>query len=151
MALLDITNVPHSQQRKKNMKRLSDGTFKNYEYSTYRKQLEVLFKSESEKLVFESKLHKVKDSIGGKLSLEDILAKLMDFYLLQSELPCQQNDSFRAKQEMPSKNRSGFKDETLYIGDVVSAEEYVSLITQHSRLRQMDLQLVDGHVIILKY
>lgn len=82
MALLDITNIQSSG--KKNRKRLSDGTYKNYEYATYRKQLEVSFKSESEKLTFESKLQNVKTLMGGKLSLKDILDNLMNMYLLKN-------------------------------------------------------------------
>ena len=51
MALLDITNS--TPQGKKNRKRLSDGTLKVYEYKTHRKQLDILFKYESEKVEFE--------------------------------------------------------------------------------------------------
>ena len=64
MALLDITNAPRSV--KKSRKRLSDGSSKDYEYTTYRKQLEVAFKSESEKMMFDSKLQRVKSLISGK-------------------------------------------------------------------------------------
>ena len=65
MALLDITNAPRSV--KKSRKRLSDGSSKDYEYTTYRKQIEVAFKSESEKMMFDSKLQRVKSLIGGKV------------------------------------------------------------------------------------
>lgn len=50
------------------------------------------------------------------------------------------------------KNSSVFEDESLYIGDVVSTEELVSVINQHSRLCPMNLQVNDvsknGHVLM---
>ena len=81
MALLDITNS--TPPGRKNRKRLSDGTLKVYEYKTQRKQLDILFKHESEKLIFESKLDSVKCKMGGKVSMKDLLNKLMDQYLSQ--------------------------------------------------------------------
>ena len=131
MALQDITNAPRSV--KKSRKRLSDGTPKDYEYTTYRKQLEVAFKSESEKLIFETKLQKVKCLIGGKLSLRDVLDNLMDLYMLKNETTSQENSKHESKYEN-TKSTSAFRDETLYIGDVVSAEELVSVISEHCRL-----------------
>ena len=152
MALQDITNAPRSV--KKSRKRLSDGTPKDYEYTTYRKQLEVAFKSESEKLIFETKLQKVKCLIGGKLSLRDVLDNLMDLYMLKNETTSQENSKHESKYEN-TKSTSAFRDETLYIGDVVSAEELVSVISEHCRLCPRDLQVINiakaGHVLMLNY
>ena len=156
MALLDITNS--TPQGKKNRKRLSDGTLKVYEYKTHRKQLDILFKYESEKVEFESKLESVKCSMGGKLSMKDILNKLLDQYLChQVEDSAEENVDIikESEQKVTKGNRSCLEDETLYIGDVSSAEKYASLVTRHSRLCQLDLQLVSvtktGHVLILKF
>ena len=154
MALLDITNTQTSG--KKSRKRLSDGTYKNYEYATYRKQIEVSFKSESEKMTFESKLQNVKALMGGKLSLKDILDNLMTLYLLNNASSSyHHNDDNQSTSVKSVKSSSVFQDESLYIGDVVPTEGLVSVITQHSRLCPMDLQVNDvsknGHVLILKY
>ena len=47
------------------------------------------------------------------------------------------------------------RDETLYIGDVVSVEELVSVITEYCRLCPLDLQVTNtakaGHVLMLNY
>ena len=111
------------------------------------------FKSESEKLMFETKLQKVKCLIGGKQSLRDVLDKLMDLYMLKNGTASQENSEHKSKSENITSS-SAFRDETLYIGDVVSAEELVSVITEHSRICPFDLQVTDvskaGHVLVLK-
>ena len=60
-----------------------------------------------------------------------------------------------SEQKVTTGSRSCLEDETLYIGDVASAEKYAPLVTQHSRLCQLELQLVSvtkiGHVLILKF
>ena len=47
-----------------------------------------------------------------------------------------------------------FEDETLYIGDVTSAEKFASVVTDHARQCHSDLQLISatkiGHVLVLK-
>lgn len=155
MALLDITNS--APQGKKNRKRLSDGTLKVYEYKTHRKQLDILFKYESEKAEFEAKLESVKSSMGGKLSMKDILNKLLDQYLCQKvEENAEKNvDIIKESEQKVTHGNRCLEDETLYIGDVSSVEKYASVVTQHSRLCQLDLQLVSvtktGHVLILKF
>ena len=156
MALLDITNS--TPPGRKNRKRLSDGTLKVYEYKTQRKQLDILFKHESEKLIFESKLDSVKCKMGGKVSMKDLLNKLMDQYLsqlIESDSDEQESTIKGSEQKMTSGSVSYLEDETLYIGDVLSTEKFASLIAQHSRKCQLDLKLVAvtkiGHVLILKF
>lgn len=155
MALLDITNT--ANLGKTNRKRLNDGVLKVYKYSTYRKQLELLFVTESEKVAFESKLKTVKQTIGGKISLKDVLNKLIDSYLQQCQQLHEPKDNASEKEEnkLPTKSESNFEDDTLYIGDVSSAEKYAALISQHSRQCHLDLILVSatkvGHVLILKF
>jgi hypothetical protein len=58
MALSDITNVDGAKRTAK--KRLSDGSMKSYTYNVYRKQLELQFDSESEKLQFSNQLEGAK-------------------------------------------------------------------------------------------
>ena len=156
MALLDITNS--TPPGRKNRKRLSDGTLKVYEYKTQRKQLDILFKHESEKLIFESKLDSVKCKMGGKVSIKDLLNKLMDQYLsqlIESDSDEQESTIKGSEQKMTSGSVPYLEDETLYIGDVLSTEKFASLIAQHSRKCQLDLKLVAvtkiGHVLILKF
>ena len=54
MSLRDITNSSSSKINKK--KRLSDGTIKTYSYMKSRKQFDIAFADDKEKLVFENKL-----------------------------------------------------------------------------------------------
>ena len=113
MALLDITNAPRSV--KKSRKRLSDGSSKDYEYTTYRKQLEVAFKSESEKMMFDSKLQRVKSLIGEQKSMRDILDTLMDLYILKNGTSNQENSVKSKPTKVKSESRPAFCDETNFV------------------------------------
>ena len=141
-----------------NRKRLSDGTLKVYEYETHRKQLGILFKYESEKVEFESKLESVKCTMGGKLSMKDILNKLLDQYLchqVEDNADAKVDIFKESEQKVTTGSRSCLEDKTLYIGDVASAEKYAPLVTQHSRLCHLKLQFVSvtkvRHALILKF
>ena len=56
--------------------------------------------------------------MGGKLSLKDILDNLMDLFLLKNGT---QSENLESKPEKIKNTGSVFRDETLYIGDVVIA------------------------------
>ncbi|KAH3806877.1 hypothetical protein DPMN_135205 [Dreissena polymorpha] len=59
MSLKDITNISDSKDVMKR-KRMSNGEIKEYHYSKSRKQFTLVFKSDSEKLAFETRLENLK-------------------------------------------------------------------------------------------
>ena len=63
MSLRDITNSSSKVNKKK---RLSDGTIKTYSYMKSRKQFDIAFADDKEKLVFENKLELYKKKHGLK-------------------------------------------------------------------------------------
>jgi hypothetical protein len=76
-ALSDISNVCTG----KKTKRMSDGTFKVYEYKRKpRKTLDILFDNEASKLSFQVKWDKIK-TLTGFTTVTDVLISLLDYYL----------------------------------------------------------------------
>ena len=74
MSLKDITNISNVSCEIKGVtkrKRLSNGTYKQYHYAKSRKQFEVVFDSDAEKVMFENKLdnYKTKYGIGSTKAL----------------------------------------------------------------------------------
>lgn len=80
MALRDISNIsPITTKRKIIKKRLSDGTFKEYEYKSVRKQIDLVFTDVAEKVEFESKLEDAKCSLGCK-SVKETFTTLLQIH-----------------------------------------------------------------------
>jgi hypothetical protein len=78
LPLHDRTNTsPLSTGKKVVKKRLSDGTHKVYKYTGSRKHIELVFKDESEKLQFDTRLDKAKSSLGCK-SVKDTLTMMLE-------------------------------------------------------------------------
>lgn len=73
MSLKDITNITDVSCATKGVtkrKRLSDGSFKQYHYAKIRKNFELAFSNDSEKLQFETKLELFKKK-NGLISVKD--------------------------------------------------------------------------------
>ena len=67
MSLKDITNISEVSNESKGVtkrKRLSNGTYKQYHYAKTRKQFEIVFDSDAEKVKFENKLENYKAKHG---------------------------------------------------------------------------------------
>lgn len=74
MSLKDITNTVHNSadfHGVKKRRKLNNGSYKEYRYSKARKQFELQFASEAEKLQFENSLDSFKKQFGLK-TLKDV-------------------------------------------------------------------------------
>ena len=93
MSLKDITNLPDVLCEVKGVtkhKRLSNGTYRQYHYAKSRRQFEIVFDSDAEKVKFENKLENYKTKYGlGSMKSKKISN---DQELIQSDpISCPQN------------------------------------------------------------
>ena len=92
MSLVDITNIS-DQKVVTQKKRMKDGTIKSYNYARCRKQFELSFKDNAEKVEFESKLDVFKKKHGfsiqtflhQKLGVKPIVYSLASKHRLRAE------------------------------------------------------------------
>lgn len=149
MSLKDITNTTVAVQKgitKK--KRLSDGSFKTYHYSQSRKQFEIIFSDDSEKLQFENKLSHFKKCHGIK-SMKEVFEIMFNDPLPSANQKGDSNIDSNYDGILGNSKSSTFLCENKQLFDLVDS------VCRHQRNCQMDLLPSSlnhcGHVVDVKW
>lgn len=148
MSLKDITNITDVSCATKGVtkrKRLSDGSFKQYHYAKIRKNFELAFSNDSEKLQFETKLELFKKK-NGLISVKDVFDHIL---------------SDTTSENCVSKKESNFSDllgnakHGNFICENNQILELVQKVSQHQKKCHQDLAPSSinhsGHVAEIKW
>lgn len=157
MSLSDVTNTVNNKCAVKGINkkiRLRDGSFKVYKYDGARKQIDLVFRDESEKIVFDSKISNLKQRHGLRTT-KDVFNLLISENEERHISQLQSSENHDALPEKPDHGQFVCENNALlklinltaaHSGECKSALQ-INDITYHGHVADAKLQCDNGHII----